>query len=244
MHVHLNLTILIVPHKKNESKVNNQFMVLILNILFVLIYFVLYSINGFFPLIITFIIMALIIILRIRKVVLGTKVNTKKTIIFSVYFIAIASFLVYNSFLIGGIPFVYIVLYFAIAVAAVDCSYIYSKRALSFWELPTSNSNSTVTYTKGGLSIYIVYIVALSIRIMINFLFIGSDKLYFNNNQALANDTTSAVLIMPPLLGANSTTTLFAFIATDILLIIGAGLVVGRNVRIIKHQYEYKKDKP
>jgi hypothetical protein len=187
--------------------------------------------------------MALIIILRIRKVVLGTKVNTKKTIIFSVYFIAIASFLVYNSFLIGGIPFVYIVLYFAIAVAAVDCSYIYSKRALSFWELPTSNSNSTVTYTKGGLSIYIVYIVALSIRIMINFLFIGSDKLYFNNHPLLANDTTSAILIMP-LLATDSTTALFAFIATDILLIIGAGLVVGRNVRIIKHQYEYKKDKP
>jgi hypothetical protein len=124
---------------------------------------------------------------------------------------------------------------------------MYSKSALSFWELPASNNNgssSTVTYTKGGLSIYIVYIVALSIRIVINFLFIGSDKLYFNNNQALANDTTSAVLIMPPLLGANSTTTLFAFIATDILLIIGAGLVVGRNARIIKHQYEERRGKP
>ena len=221
-------------------------MVLTLNILFVLIYFVMYSINGFFPLIITFIIMALIIILRIRKVVLGTKVNTKKTIIFSVYFIAIASFLVYNSFLIGGIPFVYIALYFAIAVAAVYCSYMYSKSVLSFWELPTSNnngSNATATYTKGGLSIYIVYIVALSIRIMINFLFIGSDKLYFNNQPLLANDTTSAILIMP-LLATDSTTALFAFIATDILVIIGAGLVVGRNARIIKHQYEERRGKP
>jgi hypothetical protein len=195
-----------------------------------------------------FIIMALIIILRIRKVIQGTKVDTKKTIIFLIYFIAITSFLVYNSFLIAGIPFVYIVLYFAIAVTAVYCSYMYSKSALSFWELPTSGnnigSNPTVTYTKGGLSIYIVYIVALSIRIMINFLFIGSDKLYFNNNQPLANDTTSAILIMPPLLGTNSTTTLFAFIATDILLIIGAGLVVGRNARIIRYQYQERKGKP
>ena len=79
---------------------------------------------------------------------------------------------------------------------------------------------------------------------MINFLFIGSDKLYFNNNQLLANDTTSAILIMPPLLGTNSTTTLFAFIATDILLSIGAGLVVGRNARIIKHQYQERKARP
>jgi hypothetical protein len=192
-----------------------------------------------------FIIMALIIILRITKVIRGTKVNAKKTIIFSVYFIAIASFLVYNSFLVGGVPFVYIIPYLAIAVTAVYCSYMYSKSALSFWKLPaTSNnnkSNSAVTYAKGGLSIYIVYVVALTIRIVINFLFIGSGKSYFNNNQLLANDTTSAIFVMPPLLGTNSTTMLFAFIATDILLIIGAGLVVGRNARIIKHQYKERK---
>ena len=98
-----------------------------------------------------------------------------------------------------------------------------------------------MTYAKGGLSIYIVYVIALTIRIAINFLFIGSNKLYFNNNQLLANDTASTIFVMPPLLGTNSTTMLFAFIATDILLIIGAGLVVGRNTRIIKHQYKERK---
>ena len=81
-----------------------------------------------------FIIIALIIILRARKVVQGTKVDIKKTIIFSVYFIAIASFLVYNSFLVGDIPFVYIVPYFAIAVTAAYCSYIYSKTAIAIQE--------------------------------------------------------------------------------------------------------------
>jgi len=80
--------------------------------------------------------------------------------------------------------------------------------------------------------------VALTIRIAINFLFIGSNRFYFNNNQLLANGTASTIFVMPPLLGTNSTTMLFAFIATDILLIIGAGLVVGRNAQIIKHQYE------
>ena len=148
-----------------------------------------------------FVIMVLIIILRIRKVIKGTKVDTKRTIIFSVYFIANASFLVYNSFLIGGIPFAYIVLYFAIAVTAVYCSYMYSKSALSFWESPIYDS---CIHTQ--LSVYIVYVVALSIHIMINFLFIGSDKLYFDN-QPLANDTTSAILVMP-LFSTNPTTTL------------------------------------
>ena len=191
-----------------------------------------------------FIIIALIIILRARKAVQGTKVDIKKTIIFSVYFIAIASFLVYNSFLVGDIPFVYIVPYFAIAVTATYCSYIYSKTALSFWELPATSNNkssSTMTYAKGGLSIYILYVVALTIRIAINFLFIGSNKLYFNNNQLLPNGTASTIFVMPPLLGTNSTTMLFAFIATDILLIIGAGLVVGRNARVIRHKYKERK---
>ena len=89
-----------------------------------------------------FVIMALIISLRIRKVIQGTKVNAKKTIIFSVYFIVIPS---------------YIVPYLAIAVTAVYCSYMYSKSALSFWKLPTTSnnnnkSNSAITYSKGGLS--------------------------------------------------------------------------------------------
>ena len=169
-------------------------------------------------------------------------INKYLSLIFSLYFIAIASFLVYNSFIIMGIPFVYAVFYLAVAVIAVYCSYMYSKSSLSFWELPTSNngSTSTITHTKGGLSIYIVYIVALSIRLVINFLFIGSDKLY-SNSQPLANDSASTIHIMP-LLATNSTTTLFAFIATDILLIIGAGLVVGRNARIIKHQYQERKN--
>jgi Ca2+/Na+ antiporter len=86
-----------------------------------------------------FAIMAFIIILRIRKAIQGTKVDVKKTIIFSVYFIAVAFFLVYTSFLIGRVPFVYFVPYFAVAVTAVYCSYSYSKRAVSFWELHIRN---------------------------------------------------------------------------------------------------------
>jgi hypothetical protein len=126
-------------------------MVFKLNILFVMLHFVLSDINnGFFLLIFMFSIMAFIIILRFRKAIRGTKVDVKKTIIFSVYFIAVAFFFIYTSFLIGIVPFVYFVPYFAVAVTAVYCSYSYSKRAVSFWELPTGNDagNSIITYAK------------------------------------------------------------------------------------------------
>jgi len=180
----------------------------------------------------------IIIIFRIRKVIQGTKVNVKKTIIFSAYFLAITSFLVYNSFLIGGFPVGYVTPYFAIAVAAAYCSYWYSKRTLSFQKVPNGLASSFTT-AKGGLSIYLIYTVALTIRIVINFLFIGSEKFFFNNQQSvLANNTAIAVL---PLLSTDTATTTLALVVTDTLLIIGAGLLLGRNARILKYLYKEKQ---
>ena len=133
----------------------------------------------------TFVIIMIIIVLRIRKAIQGTKVNVKKTTIFSAYFVAISSFLVYNSFLIGSIPVVYVIPYFAVVVAAIYCSYIYSKRTLSFLKLSDNNNGNSAIHVRGGLSIYFLYVAALTIRIVISFLFIGSEKFYFNNQQTI-----------------------------------------------------------
>jgi hypothetical protein len=198
---------------------------------------------AFSLLIFTFAITIIIIIFRIRKVMQGTKVSVKKTIIFSAYYLAIASFLFYNSFLIGSVPFAYAVPYSAIAVASGYGSYKYSKRILSFWKLSTKgdeNSSSTI-YSKGGLVIYLLYIVALIVRSAINFIFIGSEKFYFNNQEAILENGSSAILIMPPLVHTDSATTILAFTATDFLLMVGAGLLIGRNARVLKYYYQDKK---
>jgi hypothetical protein len=196
---------------------------------------------AFSLLIFTFAITIIIIIFRIRKVIQGTKVSVKKTIIFSAYYLSIASFLVYNSFLIGGVPFVYVVPYSAVVIAAGYCSYRYSKRILSFWKLPNSDGSSTI-YSRGGLAIYLLYIAALIVRSAINFIFIGSEKFYFNNQQeAILENSSSAILIMPPLVHTDPATTILAFTATDILLMVGAGLLIGRNARVLKYYYRDKK---
>jgi hypothetical protein len=197
---------------------------------------------AFSLLIFTFAITIIIIIFRIRKVMQGTKVSVKKTIIFSAYYLAIASFLVYNSFLIGSVPFAYAVPYSAIAVASGYGSYKYSKRILSFWKLSTKgDENSSSIYSKGGLAIYLLYIVALIVRSAINFIFIGSEKFYFNNQEAILENGSSAILIMPPLVHTDSATTILAFTATDFLLMVGAGLLIGRNARVLKYYYQDKK---
>lgn len=196
---------------------------------------------AFSLLIFTFAITIIIIIFRIRKVMQGTKVSVKKTIIFSAYYLAIASFLVYNSFLIGSVPFVYVVPYSAVVIAAGYGSYRYSKRILSFWKLSTNGDGSSTIYSKGGLAIYLLYIVALIVRSAINFIFIGSEKFYFNNQEAILENGSSAILIMPPLVHTDSATTILAFTATDFLLMVGAGLLIGRNARVLKYYYQDKK---
>jgi len=181
----------------------------------------------------------IIVIFRIRKVIQGTKLNVKKTIIFSAYLVAITSFLLYDSFLIGGLPVAYVIPYFAITLGAAYCSYGYSKGTLSFRKLPNDEGGNSSIYMKGGLSIYLIYIVALSIRIAINFLFIGSGKFYFNNQESvLANVTDIAIM---PLLRLGPATTILAFVATDVLLIVGAGLLIGRNARVLTYYYKEKQ---
>jgi hypothetical protein len=153
--------------------------------------------NGFFSLIFTFVIIIIISVLRIRRSIQGTKVNVKKTIIFSAYFVAITSFLVYNSFLIGSVAALYVVPYFAVVIVTIYYSYIYSKRSLSFLKLPDSNGGNSAIYVKGGLSMYFLYVAALTIRVVINFLFIGSEIFYFNKEQTiLGNENATAIMPM------------------------------------------------
>jgi hypothetical protein len=196
---------------------------------------------GFSLLIFTFAITIIIIIFRIRKVMRGTKVSVKKTVIFSAYYLAIASFLVYNSFLNGSVPFVYAVPYSAVVMAAGYGSYRYSKRILSFWKLSTNGDDGSSTiYSKGGLAIYLLYVAALIVRSVINFIFIGSEKLYFNNQQETILENSSSAILIMPLVHTDPATTILAFTATDILLMVGAGLLIGRNARVLKYYYQDK----
>jgi hypothetical protein len=180
------------------------------------------------------------VILRIRKAIKGTKVNPKRTIIFSAYLVAISLFLVYNSFLIDNVPSIYVIPDLVVVLIAAYCSYIYSKRTLSFWKLLDNNNASSDIYVKGGLSIYFLYVAALTIRIAIGFLFIGSQNFSFNNQREIFGGNTASVIA--PLFHTDSTTTIFAFAITDILLLIGVGLIMGRSTIILKY-YQHNKRK-
>jgi len=193
--------------------------------------------NGVFSLIFTFVIITITNVLRIRRSIQGTKVNVK-TIVFSVYFVAITSFLVYNSFLIGSVAVLYVIPYFAVVIVTIYYSYMHSKRSLSFLKLPDSKGGNSAIYVKGGLSMYFLYIAALTIRVVINFLFIGSEKFYFNKEQTiLGNENATAIM---PFLHTTPAMITLASTVTDFLLIIGMGLIIGRSARVLRYYYQQK----
>ena len=121
----------------------------------------------------------------------------------------------YNSFLIGSVAVLFVIPYFAAVIVTIYYSYIHSKRSLSFLKLPDSKGGDSTIYVKGGLSMYFLYVAALTIRVVINFLFIGSEKFYFNKEQTmLGNENATAIM---PVLHTNPAIMTLASTVTDFL---------------------------
>jgi hypothetical protein len=170
----------------------------------------------------------------------GTRVSVKKSIIFSAYYLAIASFLVYNSFLIDSVPFAYVIPYSAVVIVSGYGSYRYSKRILSFWNVARHDGTPAIFYSKGGLPVYLLYVAALIVRTIINFVFIGSERFYFTNHESML-ENGSAIPTMQPLIHIDPGMTILAFTITDLLLMVSAGLLIGRNARVLKYYYQNKQ---
>ena len=85
---------------------------------------------------------------------------------------------------------------------------------------------------------YSLYVAALTIRVVINFLFVGSVRFYFNKEQTMLGNE-NAVAIMP-FLHTNPVMITLASTVTDFLLIIAMGLIIGRNARVLRYYYQQK----
>ena len=170
----------------------------------------------------SFVITSIIIVIRIRKVLQGTKISIRKSILFSAYYIVITSFLIYNSFLLA-VPVTYAIPYALAALLSTYISYVYSKRSLLFWKQDSIN-----VYVKGGTALYLLYVIALSIRIAINFIFIGYQEVTLNQQGDM-------IIINRPIINTTSELTTLSLIVTDFLLVLGVGLLLGRNLTVIKY---------
>lgn len=154
------------------------------------------------------VILLLFVIVRIRRIVTGTRISKARSIAYSVYYLGFASFLILGSFL-GGVPLYFVAVYAAIGAAGLYGAHRAVNRRLVFWR----GADGSV-YAKGGIIIYMIYVIALIVRIAIYFIYLPSALTF--------------TLPFPTLSG----TALVAAIATDALLAFGSGLLSGRNIRL------------
>lgn len=154
-------------------------------------------------------ILLLIVVLRIRRIINGTRISKARSIVFSLYYVGFAALLTATSFL-NGVSEDYVVLYVAVGAAGFFAAYQAVNRRLTFWRGPDNS-----IYAKGGIIIYLIYVVALIARVAIDVIYVPS---------ALTFTFVSSSSV--------SSTTVLAEIVTDVLVAFGAGLLTARNVRL------------
>jgi len=168
-----------------------------------------------------YIILGLIVLLMIRRMVRvfrGTKVSVARTVAFSIYYFGFAALLIAASYLAGGVSITEVFIYALVGVAGLYGSYLVSNKRIGFWKTADGS-----IYFKGAVVIYLIYLAALIARIAIDVVLIGPQAFAFSVNGAST-----------PL----SPTAIDAGVATDCLLALGSGLLIGRNIRVASRYRE------
>jgi len=169
------------------------------------------------------VIIAAIILVRLRTTRSGTIITAARIVGFLIIYLVVVIFVASISFLLRGIQIVYLIPYITVLCLTAYGSYRYSNNTLKFWK-----STEGSIYVKGGFILYLIYIVALTPRIILDFIFIPQGYFYVNDVQQLV--TINVTTIAWPVV-----------ISVDLLLIFGAGLLVGRNTRLLKRYRRIKR---
>lgn len=158
---------------------------------------------------------------RVRRIINGTKVSLGRTIGYSVWYVVLGLLVISSSFFYN-IPVEYFVAYPVLFVVTFLAAFEVARRRIVFWK----KSDGSI-YSKGGLPIYLFYIFGLIARLAIGYIYIGPNSFL---SLPVPGQTLSA-------------TALSATIVTDLLLMAGVGLLVGRNMRILRKYLAIKNGK-
>ena len=159
------------------------------------------------------IVIVIVIVTRLKWTKHGRRVTKPIIIAESIFFLALGSIIVFDSFYNIGISVLYLIAYLILFFAVEQTSYLYSNRLISFWK----ESKSGSIYVKGGTHIHIAYVIGTASRLIISVLFIGS----------LFTPSRRGIIYV------DNSTTVLATITFDFILIICFGLLIGINRRIL-----------
>ena len=165
---------------------------------------------------------ALLITSATRRVYLtyrGSRFRPERTIIFAAVYAAVGAFVSVGSFY-EGVPILLAPIYALFLAVAVVASERYSDHRITFW----SHADGSVHF-RGGVAIYVVYLAALVVRVIIDYAVIGPS--------ALSNIMTAGYTLT----GA----ALYGTVVTDLLLMFGVGLLIGRSARVLARYSRIKR---
>jgi len=143
----------------------------------------------------------------------GTVFSMTKTFVYAGIYVTLGVAFSALSF-VEGVSYLMVIPEIAILAAAAYASYRYSDGRISFWK-----SDEGSLFFKGGIGIYLVYLAGFLARLAIDVAFVGPSMFSF----------TSIVQL--------SGAALYASMASDLLLTLGVGLLIGRNVRVTKRYH-------
>jgi len=165
----------------------------------------------------TFYVFFLVIFLALARIVWRTLANYRgtafslgRTVVYACVYITLGVLFSAMSYF-DGVPFLLAVPEVALAAAATFWSYRYADKRIRFWSSPDGR-----LYFRGGVSIYLIYLGGFTARLLIDVAFIGPSIFSFGSGVALAGAA------------------LYGSMATDLLLIFGVGLLLGRSARVVR----------
>jgi hypothetical protein len=161
-----------------------------------------------------FIAIILLVLLRVVRRTFanhrGTRFSLARTVFFGCVYAAVGILFSGLSF-IEGVSHLLVLPEITLAAGAAFWSYRYTDTRISFWK--TSDSS---LYFKGGILIYLIYIAGMIARLSIDVLLIGPDMFSFTSGAKLSG------------------VALYGSMTTDLLLILGVGLLIGRSIRVAR----------
>jgi len=151
-----------------------------------------------------------VIAVRAFRTYSGMRFSQARTIFYIAFYFAFSAFFVGSSFF-EGVPLIYAIPDAIVFALATWWAYGFAQKRITFWK-----SSDGSIFFKGGIIIYAIYVAALIARISVDFLFIGPSFFTFSPGLALSSNE------------------IVGFTVTDLLLMLGIGLLVGRSLRLIK----------
>ncbi|HYB76487.1 MAG TPA: hypothetical protein VEC08_05980 [Nitrososphaerales archaeon] len=172
-----------------------------------------YGFDVYYLVIAVFVVAVLRITWRTFSNYKGTVFSLTKTFVYAGIYVTLGVAFSALSFA-EGVSYLMAIPEIAIVAAAAYASYRYTDGRISFWK-----SNEGSLFFKGGIGIYLVYLAGFLARLAIDVAFVGPSMF----------SVTSIVQLN----GA----ALYASMASDVLLTLGVGLLIGRNVRVTKRYH-------